>query len=54
MDATMRPKVSMLAPGADCFVVAMRLGNSSGAKGGVIQFMIDSLWSTGNGKNPSI
>jgi hypothetical protein len=29
----MRPKVSMLTPGADCFVVAVKLGNASGAKG---------------------
>jgi len=50
----MRPKVSRLTPGADCFVVAVKLGNASGAKGRVIRFMIDSLRSTGNGKNPSI
>src|SRR5438309_11479091 len=28
---TMRPKVSMLTPGADCSVVAVKLGNASGA-----------------------
>jgi len=49
----MRPKVSMLTPGADCFVVAVKLGNASGSEGGrVIRFMIDSLRSTGNGKKP--
>ena len=33
VDVTMRPKVSMLAPGTDCSVVVLKLGNASGAKG---------------------
>jgi hypothetical protein len=33
MDDPMRPKVSTPTPGADCSVVVLRLGNSSGAKG---------------------
>ena len=30
---TVRPKVPMRRPGADCFVVVMKRGNARGAKG---------------------
>ncbi len=50
---TVRPKVPMRRPGADCFVVAVKRGNSRGAKGAGDQ-RGDRSGSTGNRRNPLI
>ncbi len=48
-----RPTVPMCRTGADCSVVAMRRGNSRGAKGAGHRVGID-IGSTGNRRNPMV
>src|SRR6516165_3571770 len=50
---TVRLKVPMRQPGADCSVVALKRGNSRGAKGaGHLRW--NQFGTTGNGRNPLI
>src|ERR1022692_1393119 len=48
---TARPKVPMRRRGADCLVIALKRGNTRGAKGAGHRHW---LGSTGNGRNPMI